>query len=264
MPSMQPHKKRKRLSILRCYPITAAVVLFGVLLFVLFYSGGGASALRGLPVEDGQAASPSSVMTAMAAPQPSPTPGAAAKDVDITGRLFPYEEGGLWGYKNAKGDVVIQPQFLRALDFLQGQYAFAAVEQGGALLYGLVSRSGVWAAEPQWNEVRPYSEGLAAVCQDEKWGYIDTAGKIVIPCAYRETGDFANGRAAVRPIPRSAISMRTGIWRSPRSLRKQARSAAIWRLSAEKASGISSIKSAPRSRRSRMSGEPPIRRISPR
>ena len=48
-----------------------------------------------------------------------------------------------------------------------------------------------------WADARPFSEGFAAVGKDfYNWGYIDTRGKLVIPCKYEEVGPFHQGRAA--------------------------------------------------------------------
>jgi len=47
--------------------------------------------------------------------------------------------------------------------------------------------------------VSNFNEGLAAVCKDDKWGYIDTTGKLVIPCQYDYHVDpFKYGVAIVR------------------------------------------------------------------
>lgn len=46
--------------------------------------------------------------------------------------------------------------------------------------------------------VRNFSEGLAAVCKDDKWGYINKAGKIVIPFEYEWVDNFKDGIAIVR------------------------------------------------------------------
>ena len=93
--------------------------------------------------------------------------------------------------------LLIGAQYLRALEFDE-QTAFAAIEKDGKLLYGLLTRDGNWLAQPSWSNVRPFSESLAAVEQNEKWGFIDRAGKTVIPFSYREAGDFHCGRASVR------------------------------------------------------------------
>lgn len=42
------------------------------------------------------------------------------------------------------------------------------------------------------------SDGLIAVCQNNKWGYVNTSGEVVIEPAYDEAKSFSNGMAAVR------------------------------------------------------------------
>ncbi|HPF56020.1 MAG TPA: WG repeat-containing protein, partial [Clostridiales bacterium] len=64
--------------------------------------------------------------------------------------------------------------------------------------------------EPIYDEVRNFSDGLAAVCINDKWGYIDKTGKVVVPIKYGfvgssyslydgdQDGDFSCGLAMVR------------------------------------------------------------------
>ena len=42
-----------------------------------------------------------------------------------------------------------------------------------------------------------YSEGLARVCNDYYWGFIDKSGTLVIPFKYREAQSFSEGLACV-------------------------------------------------------------------
>ena len=49
----------------------------------------------------------------------------------------------------------------------------------------------------QFDEVRSFSEGLAGVKQNGKWGYINTKGEEVIPCIYDRVYDFSDGLACV-------------------------------------------------------------------
>lgn len=42
-----------------------------------------------------------------------------------------------------------------------------------------------------------FHDGLAAICKDGKWGYMDKVGKIVIPPSYSSARDFHEGLAAV-------------------------------------------------------------------
>jgi len=44
-----------------------------------------------------------------------------------------------------------------------------------------------------------FKEGLAAVLKDDKWGYINKEGKIVISLKYDETtGEFFEGKTGVK------------------------------------------------------------------
>jgi hypothetical protein len=79
-------------------------------------------------------------------------------------RLYYNAELGKYGYADAKGNIVIKPQFDKAQSF---------------------------------------SEGLAAVCYkenfQEKWGFIDLTGKLVVAATYKlKPGRFSEGLAAVR------------------------------------------------------------------
>lgn len=53
------------------------------------------------------------------------------------------------------------------------------------------------AAVHQYDELYPFSEGLAAVKKDGKFGYINTKGELVIPCQFDKACDFSDGLAIV-------------------------------------------------------------------
>ena len=48
-----------------------------------------------------------------------------------------------------------------------------------------------------YNIVGDFSEGLAYIKKDKKYGYIDKSGKEVIPAVYNYVSDFSEGVAAV-------------------------------------------------------------------
>jgi hypothetical protein len=72
--------------------------------------------------------------------------------------------------------------------------------------YGLINANGNVVAEPIFDEIASFSEGLAYVTviegKDIKAGYIDTTGKIVIKAKYQpsydKSRDFSEGLASVR------------------------------------------------------------------
>jgi len=64
--------------------------------------------------------------------------------------------------------------------------------------WGFANKKGEVVIKPQYDRVRSFCNGLAVVRKDDKWGYINTKGKIVIEPQFTQAGDFAkNGLAAV-------------------------------------------------------------------
>lgn len=49
----------------------------------------------------------------------------------------------------------------------------------------------------RYDMVWHFREGLSAVCKNNKWGYINSKGKEVIPCQYNGACDFSEGLACV-------------------------------------------------------------------
>ena len=49
----------------------------------------------------------------------------------------------------------------------------------------------------KYDRVNDFNEGLASVCRDGKWGFIDTSGREVVPCRYNDVFDFNEGMARV-------------------------------------------------------------------
>ena len=70
---------------------------------------------------------------------------------------------------------------------------FAAIANGAA------TRPPAFAIAPAYQQAKDFHEGLAAVKQGDRWGYIDYLGRIAIPIVHRafEVGDFSEGFAFV-------------------------------------------------------------------
>lgn len=126
----------------------------------------------------------------------------------------------VFGYINKKGAWVIKPQFESAWDFTAKGVATVKadgveyeIDTSGKIAGNPVVafqdekteksgcrnlRSGKVVVKAIYDEVTPFSEGLAAVKSGEKWGYIDSVGKVIIKPSYEEVNWFSEGRAAVR------------------------------------------------------------------
>ena len=61
------------------------------------------------------------------------------------------------------------------------------------------------AIAPQYENAQTFSEGLAAVQKGGKWGYIDTAGKTIVPFKYDMAQRFSEGLAIVGTSSTRAI-----------------------------------------------------------
>jgi hypothetical protein len=145
-----------------------------------------------------------------------------------------YQENGLYGYKDAKGKVVIKPKYINACDFSDGVAAVAIDKGQGEPLYGFINTSGEYVIAPKYDwansfvggtapviigensvfidkkgalkisskygGVGSYNSGLAPVKESDgdKWGFIDTAGRLLIPYTYDDCSSFSEGLASVK------------------------------------------------------------------
>lgn len=110
------------------------------------------------------------------------------------------EASGLIGFVNANGELSIPFQFENAWmpRFSEGLAAVSKDEK-----YGFINTKGEWVIEPQFDYAVGFSEGMSCVYKNGRLGFIDKKGKLVIPYKYKAQieGDFNyyyhNGLCAV-------------------------------------------------------------------
>ncbi|MBQ3575300.1 MAG: WG repeat-containing protein, partial [Clostridia bacterium] len=66
------------------------------------------------------------------------------------------------------------------------------------LVLALLISMGAAFADSAYQAIGPFSEGLAAVKQNNKWGFVDKSGAPVTECIYTSVGQFVNGFAKVQ------------------------------------------------------------------
>ena len=105
------------------------------------------------------------------------------------------EENGKWGYIDRNGNWIIRPQFVLAQDFLNT--GIAAVIDDSGWVY--IDKKGNHVIRPFIFDNGPdyFSEGLARFTVNERFGYFDQYGKIVIPPLFNYARPFCGGLAAV-------------------------------------------------------------------
>ena len=96
--------------------------------------------------------------------------------------------------------VKLTPEFCKAVrkynclwDFENG---FAGVQNGEK--WGFINTEGKEIVPCVYDMVSSFNDGLAAVCKNDKWGYVNTEGELVIPCIYEYANEFSEGLASVR------------------------------------------------------------------
>gem|GEM_PF-526337 len=64
--------------------------------------------------------------------------------------------------------------------------------------YGFIDVNGNEIVPLKFDEAHSFSEGLAAVCINKKWGFINNSGAICIPLKFDKANSFENGKSVVR------------------------------------------------------------------
>ena len=103
--------------------------------------------------------------------------------------IYAYGNAGTrkWGYKNKKGDVVVKEQFDNIRPFHDGM---AVVESDGK--WGVINKKGEYLINPQYDDLRYDSDGLFRAKIDKKYGWINNKGENVINPQY-DGALFFNG-----------------------------------------------------------------------
>ena len=97
------------------------------------------------------------------------------------------------GFRDKKGKVIIPAQYNEARPFSEG---LAPVADEGA--WGFIDSTGKLVIPFQYDYTEGFSEQLAIVQKDSFWGYIDKKGILLIPCQYDEAASFDQGTAWVK------------------------------------------------------------------
>ena len=107
----------------------------------------------------------------------------------------------IFGYIDEYGVWVIEPQFY--IPWEGGSYTEKYnFSEGLAIMhyegkYGFINRQGEWQIPACFDDALPFSEGVAAVRIDGKWGFIDQDGQYVIEPQYSGARRFSESMAAV-------------------------------------------------------------------
>ena len=136
--------------------------------------------------------------------KPAETPANGSPDEEsYSNALYPIRVNGKWGYMNNRKEIVIDCKFDQAEDFNNGlaiveRRVTEKGEHSTSTLIGFVDEKGMMITDFKYDRSFPFSEEMALVMKDEKYGYIDKTAKEVIPLQYEDGAMFSEGLAAVK------------------------------------------------------------------
>ena len=81
--------------------------------------------------------------------------------------------------------------------FSEGYAAIQTYSVKGTPTWSYINTRGETVITGNFSEAYSFSDGMARVCIDGKYGYIDATGTLVIPAVYTKGGNFRNGLAAI-------------------------------------------------------------------
>jgi WG containing repeat len=109
-----------------------------------------------------------------------------------------YKKGGKYGLMTINGKKISENIYERVELHSSGLFEILRKEEG----YGLMDSHGKILLEPLYADLPdfPFSDGLGPIrpYKTLKYGFLDTALKIKIPCIYDEMGAFVQGKAFAR------------------------------------------------------------------
>jgi hypothetical protein len=105
------------------------------------------------------------------------------------------------GFINKTGELVISPKYRGIeLSFKEGM----AVVSGKNAMLGYINKDGVLVIPYRYSDAKPFSCGLASVCEKGNYGYINKEGDYVIESHFAEAGSFEDGLAFVKTKDKKA------------------------------------------------------------
>jgi hypothetical protein len=136
-----------------------------------------------------------------------------------------------WGYLDTLGQIMVQPQFSFARDFIndvgivENEGKWGAVNRADKMVlpaiydgvhflentgnkilrvynnqqkYGLIDTLGQVTVNLQYDKIGAFNEGRLAVKRNGSWGFVNENGLEVIPCRFQRVKNFYGGLAAVK------------------------------------------------------------------
>lgn len=103
-------------------------------------------------------------------------------------RLKPQTFRGKWGFVDAKGELLIKPDYQYVTPFQNG---FAKVQKEGK--WGMIDNTGKLVVPCSYKQLLNVAEGLARFKENRKFGAVNPVGRVIIPPNYSELWEPREG-----------------------------------------------------------------------
>ncbi len=112
----------------------------------------------------------------------------------LISQLYPFEQDGLYGYKNKKGKTILPAKYLMAEKFSKD--GIAAIIDDSSWAY--IDKNGKVLIRPIAYDNYPdeFHNGLARFIKDDKFGFFNRKCEIIIPNKFTYVSVFSGGLAA--------------------------------------------------------------------
>ena len=151
------------------------------------------------------------ISTGSAASANAPIPQRPAEPLAAAEPLFAVRHHGKLCYIDRLGRIVLETRYSWGGPFRNGR----AIVHNDAGRATIIDREARTVFQSDWDDIRPFSEGLAAVRKNGKWGFVDREGEVVIEPQYDSVTAFAEGLAGFE-LGRTQENLSNGIsWACP-------------------------------------------------
>lgn len=112
---------------------------------------------------------------------------------DFCDGLASFQREDKWGVIDRNGNIVVEPKFDDVVKYCQGVAPYRIKDK-----FGLIDKAGNVITEPIYDYIADTCDEVGRIAQlDEKWGWIDNKGQVIIDFSFDKVCSFHEKLAAV-------------------------------------------------------------------
>jgi hypothetical protein len=120
--------------------------------------------------------------------------GQGNKSETVNKELIPFRsrQNGKVGYTDTAGNIVVSAKYFSGTYQIEEAKGFYIVGKDETNV-GLINTSGDFVIDPIYQTIAVINTDMALVVKDDKWGYVNLSGKVIIPIEYEQAGSELYG-----------------------------------------------------------------------